>query len=414
MRKEVIKHSGAIQIANKHSLLQRRLFNVLLANAYSELPYADTHSVDLNDVCETLGYGSRNIQHIKESLIGLMTTVVEWNLLHKDGGEDWQASTLLADVRLTNGIFSYSYSPFLRKKLYNPEIYAKISLSLQNNFNSTHSLALYELLLDYYDHRKIISRTPYIEVEKFRELMGLAPDAYKEFKRLNKDIIKKSLDEINKISDLEANVNFKKAGRSIKKMQFTIKRNEKNASIPNVLPPIRQEKLSLLGLDIENQDLLKRLVENYGVNMEVATNLLETYDKSQIQENLTVVENAVKSGKVTRNLAGFAVNAIKKNYKPPKTTTKEQDEAKEKKKIAEALQEAEEEKKRQKKEREAKQLIDKFSALPSEEKDSILSKFKKTLPGVMAKKFTRDDQDVTNGKYLLTFCSYIEKENIKL
>lgn len=412
MRKEVIKHSCAIQIANKHSLLQRRLFNVFLANAYSELPYADTHFVDLNDVCDTLGYESRNIQHIKESLIGLMTTAVEWNILYKDHSEDWQASTLLADVRLTNGVFSYSYSPFLRKKLYNPEIYAKISLSLQNDFNSTHSLALYELLLDYYDHRKPISRTPYIELAKFRELMGLAPDAYKEFKILNRDIIKKSLEEINGVSDLEADVNFKKTGRSINKMQFTIKRNEKNASMSKALPPIRQEKTPF-DLDIEDQDIFKRLVEKYGVNMEVAAHLLETYDADQIQENLTVVENAIHNGKVKRNLAGFAVKAIKKDYKPPKTTTKKQDEANEKRKIAEALQEAEKEKRRQKKEKEAKQLINKFLALPSEEKDLILSQYKKTLPAVIAKMFTRDAQNVTDEKYSLTFFNYIKKENIK-
>jgi hypothetical protein len=35
---EVIKHSAAIQIQNSISLLQRRAWNILLANAYEELP----------------------------------------------------------------------------------------------------------------------------------------------------------------------------------------------------------------------------------------------------------------------------------------------------------------------------------------------------------------------------------------
>ena len=35
---EVIKHSAAIQIQNNITLLQRRAWNVLLANAYDELP----------------------------------------------------------------------------------------------------------------------------------------------------------------------------------------------------------------------------------------------------------------------------------------------------------------------------------------------------------------------------------------
>ena len=38
---EVIKASPAIQIQSRISLLQRRAWNVLLANAYSELPDKD-------------------------------------------------------------------------------------------------------------------------------------------------------------------------------------------------------------------------------------------------------------------------------------------------------------------------------------------------------------------------------------
>ena len=44
---EVIKASPAIQIQSKISLLQRRAWNVLLANAYNELPDKDIHSVSL-------------------------------------------------------------------------------------------------------------------------------------------------------------------------------------------------------------------------------------------------------------------------------------------------------------------------------------------------------------------------------
>ena len=42
---EVIKASPAIQIQSKISLLQRRAWNVLLANAYNDLPDKDIHSV---------------------------------------------------------------------------------------------------------------------------------------------------------------------------------------------------------------------------------------------------------------------------------------------------------------------------------------------------------------------------------
>jgi hypothetical protein len=37
----------------------------------------------------------------------------------------------------------------LKEKLYNPEMYARIKLSIQNKFTSKHTLALYELFIDY-------------------------------------------------------------------------------------------------------------------------------------------------------------------------------------------------------------------------------------------------------------------------
>jgi len=55
----------------------------------------------------------------------------------------------------------------LRKKLYQPNIYAKIKLSMMLQFSSKYSLALYELLVDY----QTIGQTPVILLEDFRKLM---------------------------------------------------------------------------------------------------------------------------------------------------------------------------------------------------------------------------------------------------
>jgi len=410
MRNEVIKHSAAIQISNKLTLLQRRLYNILLGNAYAELPYADTHSVDVDDICETLCYKSKNIQHLKTSFKGLMTTVVEWNILGKDGKEDWKASTLLADAGLTNGVFTYSYSPYLREKLYNPEYYAKISLSLQNDFKSTHSLALYELLLDYYDHRKPISRSPYITISEFRELLGIAPGMYKLFKVLKRDIINKALFEINEVSDIEAEVIFKRVGRSIGKMQFIIKRNPKNAFQVKALPIAKQHPLPESGLEIKNQDLLKILVEDYGVALKSAVNLLETYDEFQIKENLIVVEQATNSGKISQNVAGFVVKAIKGNWRPNTSTTKVQESVKKKKDLARTLQAKEEKKRLDLFKKESATIIEKYSKLSSQEKEHILSDFENYLHPTICKTFIDSERDISSPVYISEFCQFV-KEN---
>jgi len=102
-KKEVIKHSAAIQIENRISLLERRAWNVLLANAYDELPTAETHRIAVADLMRVLGYTSRNHLHLRETLKSLMSAMLEWNIVNKDK-EVWGATTLLAEVEIEDGV----------------------------------------------------------------------------------------------------------------------------------------------------------------------------------------------------------------------------------------------------------------------------------------------------------------------
>ena len=80
---EVIKASPAIQIQSKISLLQRRAWNVLLANAYNELPDKDIHTVSVSELAAKLGFDSGNHNYLKEVLESLGDCKVEWNLLNQ-------------------------------------------------------------------------------------------------------------------------------------------------------------------------------------------------------------------------------------------------------------------------------------------------------------------------------------------
>lgn len=81
---EVIKASPAIQIQGKMTHLQRRAWNVLLANAYNELPNKDIHSVSIVELAAKLGFESKNEEYLKETLEALGACQVKWNLLNKD------------------------------------------------------------------------------------------------------------------------------------------------------------------------------------------------------------------------------------------------------------------------------------------------------------------------------------------
>ena len=51
--------------------------------------------------------------------------------------------------RYSEGVFTYAYSPELRRRLHNPAMYARLDLNMQKQFNSKHALALWELCSDY-------------------------------------------------------------------------------------------------------------------------------------------------------------------------------------------------------------------------------------------------------------------------
>ena len=158
---EVIKASPAIQIQSKVTHLQRRAWNVLLANAYNELPNKEIHRVSVIELATKLGFDSHNQDYLKDTLEALVDCTVKWNLLGKDKKQEWGVASLLAEVRIRDGICFYQFSHTLRIKLYNPRIYTKLNLRLQNQFRSQYALVLWELCFDYFDTDRGQGETPF-------------------------------------------------------------------------------------------------------------------------------------------------------------------------------------------------------------------------------------------------------------
>ena len=223
-RDEFIKASPAIQIQGNITHLQRRTWNVLLANAYDELPTKEIHRVSVVELAEKLGFNSRNQDHLKDMLKALTECIVEWNTLGKDKNHVWGVASLLASAEIEKGICTYAFAPHLRLKLYNPRVYAKLNLRLQNRFSDRHALILWELCFDYFDSARDLGETPFIPLEKFRELMGVADDVYPAFKTLNQCVIKPAIKEINALTNFFVEVEQKRKGRKTAFLKFKISR----------------------------------------------------------------------------------------------------------------------------------------------------------------------------------------------
>ncbi len=221
-RGSVKKHVAAIHVSGKLTLLQRKLSNVLLLNAYDTLTSQTTHAMDARTLCMMVGYNSNDLDTLKGSLRGLAETVAEWDMLDVDGQQEWGVSSLLSYAKLKGGVCEYAYSPALAEKLNDPKVFAQINLNIQRRFTSGHALALYENCYRFVR----IGSTGWWDLDLFRRLMGVGDSAYYEsYKHLNAKIIKPAVAEVNKTSNIIVTPDFKKRGRAVSDIRFLIKEN---------------------------------------------------------------------------------------------------------------------------------------------------------------------------------------------
>ena len=312
---EVIKASPAIQIQSKISLLQRRVWNILLANAYNELPDKDIHTVSVSELAAKLGFDSGNHNYLKEVLESLGDCKVEWNLLNKDNKQEWGFAVLLASADIKDGICTYGFAPHLRLKLYNPRIYTRLNLSLQNCFKSQYALVLWEICFDYYDTKREQGETPFIPLDVFRELMGVESDEYVLFKAFNRKVIKVAIEEINTLTEYHVEVEYKRIGRKIAELKFYI------AKVKQV--PIQES----LFPDIENLPAVANELVQSGIQrnaaLEIADREWDYINPEKLPEPGTYpdfneyiaekIEMSLTAASV-KNRSGYIIEAIRENY----------------------------------------------------------------------------------------------------
>ncbi|MYG00267.1 replication initiation protein [Candidatus Poribacteria bacterium] len=324
---EVIKASPAIQIQSKITHLQRRAWNVLLANAYEELPDTDIHRISVEDLAQCLGYDSKDIDHLKDTLRALVDCTVKWNILRKDKKQEWGVAALLASAKIANGVCTYGFAPHLRHRLYNPRIYTKLNLRLQNQFTSRYAVILWEVCFDYFDIARNVGETPFISIEDFRELMGLDNDEYPEFKVLNRDVIKPAIEEINELTNFVVEIEHQRVRRRVSALKFRISRIKE---IP-ALEPSKEETeptQASLFVDVEDLPLIAVRLVQAGVSHKEARRIAEqewnAVDPELLPEDtddfVEYVEEKIGLARYTtdlRNSGGFIIHAIRENYQNP-------------------------------------------------------------------------------------------------
>ncbi|MDP0926199.1 replication initiation protein [Paracoccus onubensis] len=274
-RGTVKKHVAAIHVSGKLTLLQRKLSNVLLLNAYDTLTSQSRHQIDARTLCLMIGYNSNDMETLKQSLRGLAETVAEWDMLDEKGRQEWGVSSLLSYAKLKGGICEYAYSPALAEKLHDPKVFALINLNIQRRFTSGHALALYENCYRFIR----TGSTGWWTLDLFRRLMGVDGSSYYEtYKHLNAKVIKPAVAEVNKTSNIILTPDTRKMSRTVTHIRFRIAENP---------------QLAILDIDdgegVRHGPVYTRLRE-LGVSDRLAKQWLTSHGESSVAAKLDYVE----------------------------------------------------------------------------------------------------------------------------
>lgn len=304
-RESVKKNVAAIHVSGKLSLLQRKLSNVLLLNAYDSLLTNRSHSIDARTLSVMIGYNSNDMDTLKDALRSLVETTAEWDLLGDDGAQEWGVSALLASARLRGGVCEYAYSPALAEKLHDPKIFSLINLSIQREFSSGHALALYENCYRFIR----TGSTGWWEIDLFRRLMGVEDSAYyKVFKHLNAKIIKPAVAEVNAVSNIVLTPEMRRKGRTVDAVRFLIREAARG--------PVVEHVGYADGDAAQHCQVLSRLLA-LGVSDRLARQWIAEHGPVYVSEKLDYVAAQSRRGRVRGSAIGYLSAALRDDYKRP-------------------------------------------------------------------------------------------------
>jgi len=304
---ELKKHVATIHSSNKLSLLQRKIANALLFNAYDELLVKDEYEIHIATLCKLIGYDSNDYKTIKKALVNLLATVIEWNLVDGDklNAEGvWNASSIIADASIEGPLCTYSYSNKMKKLLYRPELYGRLNMLVLAQFKSSYGLALYENCVRYQN----INQTPWFDIAKFRKLMGVEDGKYKIFRDFKTRVLDKAVEEVNQYSSITVTPQFQKQKRQVVAIQFLIRAAKEN----NVSESQQTEAYSSLS------EILKL---KFGLSKKQIEEVMTNFDDDYIRQKITLVESSPSfaNGKIT-NLAKYLISALNEDYQPTKSS----------------------------------------------------------------------------------------------
>lgn len=194
-----------VRAGAKLSLHDRRIFNLLIENAWSEIGENKTHRIAIGKLRGPLHKGG---EMVADSVTALMTSLVEVPTT-LNGMPAIMAMQLLGPTTRTideaspNALLEYEFPEKLRNIIKESRYWGRIKSHVMFAFSSKYALALYEAAC-LRANLRVCEQA--FSVDDFRALLGVEPGKYELFKNLKLRVLDPAVAEVNALSDFNVEV----------------------------------------------------------------------------------------------------------------------------------------------------------------------------------------------------------------
>lgn len=183
------------------SLLDRRVMNVLYANAGARLCDDVVHVISIAELRGNHKGGER----VKDSILRLMKTVVQVPVTGRNGKPATKLVQVLSDTTTSDdeddasGQVMYSFSKGMRDIIKDSTLWGRVRTAVIFAFTSKYSLTLYELITARINLKHVWQED--FELDDLRALLGVPPDKLLRTPDLLRKVIQPAETEVNGLAD---------------------------------------------------------------------------------------------------------------------------------------------------------------------------------------------------------------------
>lgn len=339
---------------------------------------------------------SNNLDQLKDALTRAQKSLIQMNIIDpaRPDRDKWASVHLMGDVMIARGRIAFTLPSRLMAELSSPNgdgVMMYLSLRIQANFTSIYAQTLYAKIVPL----RPDGCSPWMSLPEFAGWMNV--DQYewaKEYRYLNRDVIKVAVEQINKHSDMELRVESKTArgSRKIEYVRFLIEDK----------PAEDSWLASVNGIATEKQiyDVLTREFSMEAKDLDKVKAGRKEWTNERLQEAIEFTRNRLADTRLehVRRPGNFFLKALQEGWKVPNTARENADKAN----AAFALQQREEVRKKAEKNGKAvaagvERVLAAFYGLPADQQAALWNQYRSSAATRMFETFNRKIEKEENG-----------------